>query len=197
MRALGISPGQSEDVARDAALREAPAAPAADVYSGVLFDRLDLAGLPAAARRRADESLLIASALWGFLRPGDRIPYYRLSAKARLPGIGPLPGWWREPLADAMPDEEGGLVIDMRSGAYAPAWRPRRAILLGVRAFTEKARVRKPVSHMAKAVRGDVARALLLAAKPPADPEGVAAIAAGAGFEAELGDSTVDVVIRD
>ena len=70
----------------------------------------------------------------------------------------------------------------MRSGAYAAAWKPKQATLLAVRAFTEQGGKRKPVSHMAKAVRGEVARALLEAKKAPADPEGAAAIAAAAGL---------------
>ena len=115
--------------------------------------------------------MLIASALWGFVRPEDRIPYYRFSPKAKLAGIGPLAAWWREALAAAMPDEPGELIVDMRSGAYAAAWKPKQATLLAVRAFTESGGERKAVSHMAKAVRGDVARALLLAKKAPSDPE--------------------------
>lgn len=194
---LAISAGQAGDVGRDAVLREAPAAAAADVYTGVLYDRLDLGSLPEGARGRAEEQLLIASALWGLLRPGDRIPYYRLSAKARLDGIGASAGFWREPLAEALTDEAGELVVDMRSGAYAAAWRPRHATLLGVRAFTVKGGERKPVSHMAKAVRGEVARVLLLAEAAPSDPEGAASIAAEAGFEVELAGQALDVIIRD
>lgn len=188
---LAISPGQAGEVEVDAALRGAPAAPAAEVYSGVLYDRLGLPELPAAARRR----VLIASALWGVVRAEDRIPYYRLSAKARLEGIGPLAGFWRGALREALPDEEGSLVVDMRSAAYAAAWKPRRATLLAVRAFSEQGGKRKPVSHMAKAVRGEVARALLAAKRPPTDPDAAAALAAAAGFEVELADGSLDVIV--
>ncbi len=94
-----------------------------------------------------------------------------------------------------MPDEEGDLVVDMRSAAYAAAWKPKRATLLAVRAFTENGGKRKPVSHMAKAVRGDVARALLMAKKPPADPEAAAAIAEAAGFTVELAPGNLDVIV--
>ena len=194
-KALGISAGQAGEVAIDAALRVAPAAAAADVYSGVLYERLDLAGLPAAARRRAGERVLISSALWGFVRPEDRIPYYRFSAKARLPKIGPPPAWWRQALAAAMPDEAGSLIVDMRSAAYAAAWKPKQATLLSVRAFTEQGGKRKTVSHMAKAVRGEVARTLLLAKKSPASPEAAAATASAAGFEVELNGSNLDVIV--
>ena len=193
IEALAISPGQAEEIAVDAALRAAPAGPAAAVYSGVLYDRLGLAKLPAKARRR----VLIASALWGVVQPDDRIPYYRLSAKARLPRVGPIAAYWRNALRQALPDEEGSLVVDMRSGAYAAAWKPKRAELLAVRAFSEQDGKRKPVSHMAKAVRGEVARALLEARKAPVDPAGAAEIAAAAGFEVELSPGFLDVIVTE
>jgi len=181
----------------DPKLHKAPAAPAAEIYSGVLYQRLDLAGLSATARRRAAKRILIASALWGFLRPTDRIPRYRLPPSAKLDGIGSLAAWWRPSLVAAMPDEPGETIVDMRSGAYVAAWKPRRATLLSVRAFREEKGKRKAVSHMAKTVRGEVARALLLARSEPKDPEDVAAVAADAGFEVELTPTSLDVILSD
>jgi len=102
---------------------------------------------------------------------------------------------WRPALAAALPDTDGELIVDMRSGAYAAAWKPKRATLLAVRAFTESDGERKAVSHMAKAVRGDVARALLEAKKAPSSPEGAAAIAKAAGFTVELTDGSLDVIV--
>lgn len=181
----------------DPKLRKAPAAPAAEIYTGVLYQRLDLAGLTAAARRRAAKRVLIASALWGFVRPTDRIPHYRLPPSTKLDGIGPLAAWWRPALAAAMPDEAGETIVDMRSGAYVSAWKPKRATLLAVRAFREEKGERKAVSHMAKAVRGDVARALLLARREPKTPDEIAAVATGAGFEVELTPASLDVIVSD
>ncbi len=175
----------------DPGLRTASAAPAAEVYTGVLFQRLRLPELPAKARRQ----VLIASFLWGMVHPEDRIPHYRFSPKTRLDGIGLPATYWRPALATALPDKEGELIVDMRSGAYTAAWKPKKATLLAVRAFTERNGERKPVSHMAKAVRGEVARVLLEARKPPADPEGAAAIAKSAGFTVELSDGSLDVIV--
>jgi len=139
--------------------------------------------------------VLIASALWGVVRPDDRIPHYRLPPKEKPDRIGPLAKFWRPALAEALPDEEGDLIVDMRSGAYSTMWKPRRATLLPVRAFTEVDGERKAVSHMAKAVRGDVARALLLAKqKQPDDPGDAAGIVEEAGFTVELNDGNLDVV---
>jgi cytoplasmic iron level regulating protein YaaA (DUF328/UPF0246 family) len=187
--ALGLSAGQAEDVARDAALRSAPAAAAAKIYTGVLYERLRLPELPAPARRR----VLIASALWGMLRAGDRIPAYRLSIGARLPGFGALAGYWRGALQDALP--ASGLVLDLRSGAYAAAWTPRDAAVVSVRALTEE---RAVVSHMVKATRGDVARLALEAAPVPRTPRAVADAVAAAGHRVELtrerGGWSLDVI---
>ncbi|MBS1844893.1 MAG: peroxide stress protein YaaA [Actinobacteria bacterium] len=189
---LAVSKGQAAEVAVDAALGSAPAGPAAEVYTGVLYERLKLPELP----RRAQGRVLIASALWGVLRPTDRIPYYRLSAKAKLDGIGGLAAFWRPSLTEVLPDKKGTLVVDMRSGAYAAAWKPKEATLVSVRAFSEMKGKRKPVSHMAKAVRGEVARALLEAKKAPESPEGAAGVAEGAGFRVELSPGQLDVIVR-
>lgn len=196
---LGISPGQADEVDRDAALRSAPAGPAAEVYTGVLYDRLDLPGLPSRAAERASKHLLIASGLWGVLRPDDRIPNYRLPAKAKLPGVGGLASFWRphlgEALGDAGLDEPGGTVLDMRSGAYAALWKPRAANLVPVRPFTEVDGKRKAVSHMAKATRGEVARLVLVSGKMPEDAEEVAGLLDSEGMRVELSGDGLDVIV--
>ncbi len=190
LRALGLPPGLAGELDRNVALPRAPAAPAAEVYTGVLFERLRLPELPAPARER----VLIASALWGVVRPDDRIPAYRLSITSRLPRIAGLATYWRPALAKALPDE--GLVVDLRSGGYAAAWTPRDATVVGVRGFTEQDGARKVITHHVKSVRGDVARALLQAPAPARTPEDVAETAARAGLEVELTGTSVDVIAR-
>ncbi len=190
LKALGLSAGQAGELDRNAALESAPAAPAAEVYTGVLYERLRLPELPAAARER----VLIASALWGVVRPDDRIPAYRLSISARLPRIAGLAGYWRPALAKALPDE--GLVVDLRSGGYAAAWAPKHATVVGVRGFTVQDGERKVISHHVKAIRGDVARALLQAPEPPATAQDVAEIAAAAGHDVRLEGANLDVITR-
>src|ERR1700743_3105527 len=169
----------------DPSLRAAPAIPAAELYTGVLFGALGLADLPW-------DDVLISSALWGVVRPGDRIPAYRLEMTAKPPGIGGLAAYWREPLRKALPDR--GLVLDLRSGSYAAAWRPRRATHLAVRGFSEAPDgTRTVITHMAKRVRGEVAR-LVLRAGGVERPAGVAEVAAAAGLRVELSDGVLDVI---
>jgi uncharacterized protein len=177
---LGLPSGLSAEVDRDAGLLDAPAAPAGEIYTGVLFQHLDLATLSPAALARAREQVLVASALWGVVALEDRIPAYRLSIGARLPALtrSGLAAWWRPALAKALPDEPGQLVVDLRSGGYAAAWRPQRATLVEVKASTADG---KPISHMAKAVRGTVARRLLQARAAATEPADVARAADGDG----------------
>ena len=169
----------------DRGLRTAPAIPAADLYTGVLFGALGLADLPW-------DGVLIASALWGVVRPGDRIPAYRLDMSAKPAGVGGLAAYWREPLRAALPDR--GLVLDLRSGSYVAAWKPRRANHLVVRGFTETADgSRTVVTHMAKRVRGELARLVLQAGRVER-PEEVAEIATAGGMRVELSPGVLDVV---
>jgi len=169
----------------DPGLRTAPALPAAELYTGVLFAALGLQDLPW-------DGVLIASALWGVVRPGDRIPAYRLDMGVRPPGIGGLTAYWREPLRAALPDR--GLVLDLRSGSYAAAWRPRRAAHLTVRGFTEAPDgTRTVVTHMVKRVRGELAR-MVLQAGGAQRPEEVAEIATAGGLRVELSDGQLDVI---
>ena len=142
----------------------------------MLFQHLDLASLSAAARRARPRAVLVASALWGVVALDDRIPAYRLSIGARLPALtkSGLAAYWRPALAKALPDEPGALVVDMRSGGYAAAWRPQHATLVEVKASTADG---KPISHMAKAVRGTVTRELLQARRAATAPEDVATAA--------------------
>jgi hypothetical protein len=171
--------------ALDPGVRTAPAIPAAELYTGVLFAALGLADLPW-------DGVLIASALWGVVRPGDRIPAYRLEMSAKLPGIGGLAAYWREPLRAALPDR--GLVLDLRSGSYAAAWQPRRATHVAVRGLTESPDgTRTVITHMAKRVRGEVAR-LVLQAGGAERPEEVAEIAAAGGLRVELTAGRLDVI---
>ncbi|MDW5594765.1 peroxide stress protein YaaA [Conexibacter stalactiti] len=174
----------------DPAIAQAPAAPAAEVYTGVLYARLDHASLPAGAKRRANRSVLIASGLWGLLAPADRVPGYKLPIDASVDGFGTLAAAWRPLIAAALAERDHSreLIVDCRSGGYSAVWRPSAAARVEVRAFKLKPDGgRQVISHMAKATRGQVARELLLAPRAPRRPADVLALVRAAGLDAELG----------
>src|SRR5262249_24865812 len=159
---LGLSEGLRGEIAKNVELRTAGARPAGEIYTGVLYDALGLASLDTAAKRRAARSLLVFSGLWGAVTVSDRVPSYRCSMGVRLPGLGALGTYWRTAMADVLPAAAGsGLVLDLRSAAYAGAWKPggdaadRTATVRVLHAPT-----RKVVSHFNKATKGRIVRSL-------------------------------------
>ncbi|MGI5152762.1 peroxide stress protein YaaA [Plantactinospora sp. CA-294935] len=177
-KVLGLSPGQDEELDRNARLRTAPAQPAAKVYTGVLYDALGLGTLPGPARARARRSVLVFSGLWGAIRMDDRIPAYRCAVGVNLPGVGGLAAYWRA-LFDPVLTETagGGPVLDLRSSGYAAMWRPTGRLAehtVTVRVLHEQmvaGEVRRSVvSHFNKASKGRLVRDLLLAGAAPRSP---------------------------
>lgn len=167
---LGVGRTVADDVARNLRLREEPAAPAAGVYTGVLYAAAGLAELTGTAAERAARNVRIVSALFGALSPADPIPAYRLAMGTDLPGIGKLARFWRPHLRGVLDARAAGdVVVDCRSAAYAAAWTPpadAEHVTVGV--VRETDRKRTVVSHHAKHTRGLLTRHLLTReAAPP------------------------------
>lgn len=185
---LGLSEGLRGEVAKNVELPTAGARPAGEIYAGVLYDALDLASLDAAAKKRAARSLLVFSGLWGAVRVNDRIPSYRCSMGVKLPGLGALGAHWRAPMAEVLPEAAGdGLVLDLRSSAYAAAWKPKGEV--AGRTATVRvlhAPTRKVVSHFNKATKGRIVRSLLTAGAAPRDPAALVEALRDLGYEVEV-----------
>jgi uncharacterized protein len=204
---LGLPDGLVGEIARNAALATSPAAPAARVYSGVLYEALGLDTLSSAAKRRASSRLLITSSLYGVVRPGDRVSPYRLSGSVSLPGLGTVSAVWRRALAEVLgPEAERRLVVDLRSGTYAAFWRPshdqaRRVV--AVRVLQETNGARSVVSHFNKATKGRIVRDVLQDGATPTRPAGFAELLARLGWQVEPtpgakpGAASYDVIVTD
>lgn len=209
---LGLSEGLKGEIAKNAGLRTAGTRPAGEIYTGVLYDALGLASLDARARELAERSLLVFSGLWGAVRIGDRIPSYRCSMGVKLPGLGALGAYWRAPMAQALPAAAGdGLVLDLRSAAYATAWKPKgelagrtatvRVLQSKIVAGVEK---RTVVSHFNKATKGRMVRDLLSAGRTPDGPAELVAALRDLGYavEAEAPEKAgkawaIDVIVTE
>jgi hypothetical protein len=203
---LGLGTTQVDEVARNAGLRAAPAARADRVYSGVLYEALDLASLEGAAKRRATQWIAVTSGLFGLVRPADRIPAYRLAGGVTLPGVGPVATYWSRHLDPAVQDAAGaGLVVDLRSSTYTPFWRPspdtaRR--LVTMRVLHEVDGARKVVSHFNKATKGRIVRALLEDGAAASSPGRFAGQLRDLGWTVETGPAgrrgtQLDVIVTD
>ena len=178
---LRVGPSRAREVARNTWLREVPAMPVLDVYAGPLHVGLDAASFSAAERERAGRSLVVTSALWGLLRPADRIPPYRVHPCSRLLGIDRLQASWRAVIGDPLAEAAGptGIVVDLRSpglqGMGSPTGLGDRTVALRVDQSRSGGRIGDVV---AKRIRGQAARLLLEVHADPADPDELAGILA-------------------
>lgn len=202
---LDVPPSRLDLVGLNARLPTAPTARAAQVYAGVLYEALGLATLSSAAKRRAGSRLAVTSSLFGLVAPGDRIPAYRLSGGAVLPGVGSVAGVWRRHLGPAVTGAVAdGLLVDLRSSTYAAFWRPPAELarrVATVRVLHEVAGRRQVVSHFNKATKGRIVRALLEANANPSTPARLADIVRDLGWAVEVEPgrtgTRLDVVVAE
>lgn len=203
---LGLTPNQLDQVELNAGLCSSATARADRIYTGVLYDALGAASLSTGAKRRANTWLATTSSLFGLVRPGDRIPAYRLSGDVTLPGLGKVAAHWRRHLEPAVLSAAGkGLIVDLRSSTYAAFWRPSAQTasrLASVRVLQQIGAGRKVVSHFNKATKGKLVRALLEDGSTPRTPAALAALIESLGWNVEAGEPSssgtrLDVIVSE
>ncbi|HJP89518.1 MAG TPA: peroxide stress protein YaaA [Candidatus Limnocylindrales bacterium] len=176
-RRLQVRESMAPAVAANTHLFELPAVPVLDLYTGPVHEGLDAAGLSRAAAARAEVQVVVNSALWGLLRPADRIPSYRLQICAHLIGVEDLEPVWREVVPDALAGAAGsdGLIVDIRSPVYQATGMPKG---LGDRTVWVRVDMGPPGHRIgeviAKRIRGAAAHALLESSADPVHPAEVA-----------------------
>lgn len=193
--ALRLGPTQARELERNKLLDVGPTMAALDRFDGVLYEALDAATLPPAARAFAHGHLAVASALFGLLGPDDPIPAYRLSPDSRLPRT-PLKALWSVPVS-AVLSACPGMILDLRSEAYAalgPA--PRREESWYLRVVSEgEGGHRRALNHFNKKGKGEFTRAVLLAGVDHPNADSLLAWADSAGVRLERGAPTELVLV--
>ncbi|MGK5112354.1 MULTISPECIES: peroxide stress protein YaaA [unclassified Geodermatophilus] len=181
--ALGLSPKQDDEIARNAVLFASPTMPALERYTGVLYDALDVGSLTRSQRARADRRLAVGSALFGLVRGTDAIPAYRLSAGSALPGLPTVRALWRPVLGPVLAAVDE-LVVDLRSGSYAALAPVPGAVTVDVLSERPDG-TRAVVSHFNKAHKGRIGRLLATTTAEPADVVRLRALLRRAGLHVE------------
>lgn len=189
---LKVGASVMTDVAANRDLPHTAAAPAHEVYTGVLYEALEAESLTLSQRRRAAQRVLIFSGLFGVTSFADPVPAYRLAMGVNLQPFGDtrdpgrLASFWRQalkaPLSTLVGDQ---LVVDCRSSSYISAFRAPAHQTLMVNNFTETAGRRKVVTHFAKHARGKLAGMLIRQEAMPTTVDEVAEVAA-ADWEVEV-----------
>ncbi|MEP6844016.1 MAG: peroxide stress protein YaaA [Pseudolysinimonas sp.] len=190
--ALHLGPTQARELERNKLVESGPTMAALERFDGVLYEGLDVSGLPSTSREFAHNHLAIASALFGLLGADDPIPAYRLSPDSRLPGT-PLGALWRGPVSAAIAAHPaaaaGAMILDLRSEAYValgPA--PQRAESWYLRVVSEgDDGRRRALNHFNKKGKGEFTRAMLLAGIDHPDAVSLISWAASVGIRLEPG----------
>jgi uncharacterized protein len=138
----------------------APLLPAWRRYEGVVWGYLSPDTLTPAQRRR----ILVPSGLYGLLTGEDRIGEYRLKMNVRLPDMPPLARFWRPSVTGALVERTSHATIvnflpkeHLASVDMEKLKSYRKVIDVHFVATDES----KAVGHDAKAVKGELARAVL------------------------------------
>lgn len=138
----------------------APVLPAWRRYEGVVWGYLAPDSLTPAQRRR----VLVPSGLYGLLAGEDRIAEYRLKMNVRLTNLPPLARFWRPSVTEALLERTSHATIvnllpkeHLASIDMQKLKTLRHVIDVRFVAADES----KAVGHDAKAVKGELARAVL------------------------------------
>ena len=151
----------------NSALTSSPSLPAWRRYTGVVWDAMDVATLPAASRQRAMSSVVVVSGLLGLVGLDDPTPEYRLKMGASLAPYGKLNAWWRPIVAPALDTWAADrFVVDLLANDQRAACSAGH--LRGV-SVTFVDRAGTVAGHDAKAAKGRLARHLLTSDERPAD----------------------------
>jgi len=186
--ALGLSPKQDDEIARNAALWTGPTMPAVLRYTGVLYDALAVRSMTRTQRARAGRRLAVGSALFGLVAADDAIPAYRLSAGSQLPGLPTLRSLWKPALGPVLADIDE-LVVDLRSGSYAALAPVAGAVTVEVLSERPDGS-RSVVSHFNKAHKGRLARLLATTTAEPDDVVRLRRLLRRAGLHVEHDGAT-------
>ena len=150
--------------------------PAIEIYDGVLYQGLNWKTLTAVEQKRANTKVLIISALFGLVRPLDKIFSYKEKIDNKL---------WREAITQVSAKFSNELIIDCRSSTYKGIWTINPQNTVEVRVFKVNGAERNVITHMSKKYRGELTGHLLKQTTDPITAAEVQRIAAQI-FECEL-----------
>ncbi|GHT85856.1 hypothetical protein FACS1894129_5030 [Actinomycetota bacterium] len=168
---LSVGPRLVDDVVRNCTLWKQPAAPARDIYTGVLYAGLHYTPAPPGSAPGLISIFLSPLPCGGGCAPATASPPTAAPWGSTCPALAPLAPTGGV-LSTAFFTEEmaGELVVDCRSGAYQKAWMPtakdchdHNIDLVQVKAVRVVNGREKVVSHNAKRWRGLLTRALVAA----------------------------------
>lgn len=158
-------------------------------YDGIAFSTMAPGVFTDEEWTWAQEHLRILSALYGMLRPLDRIHFYRLEMAQRLPFS--LYDYWKDRLEKVMEDT---CIVNLASKEYADVLRPFSK-LIDVRFYEEENGKRREKGVYVKMARGAMVR--YLAAHNARSPEAMQQFdLLGYRYDADASNPSLYVFVR-
>lgn len=192
----------------DNSLLSAPTMRALDRYTGTLYSALHGRGLKGSPTennsltadevKRAKSTVLIQSAMFGLIPATDLIPEYKISPSKNINGLN-LKRLWSEAHLGIWPRLTGGVILDLRSKAYAEL----APIPKDVEHYTATVEVEYPdrsratLNHFNKKAKGQLVRSALTAKQAPESLADLKRCARRAGLQIEVSGSQLTIVTRE
>lgn len=189
-------------------LLTAPTMRAIERYTGTLYSAVHGRGLKGTPTEnnsltqdemaRAKTAVLIQSAMFGLIPATDLIPEYKISPTKNLNGVN-LKRLWSEAHLAIWPRLTGGVIIDLRSKAYAEL----APIPEEFEHYTVTVEVeypdgsRRTLNHFNKKAKGQLVRSALTAKKAPESLAELKVCAERAGLQLEVSGRQLTVVTRE
>ena len=207
-KVLGLGKKQLDDLQVNLEVQTSPIMPALDRYTGTLYDGLhgrglkgsptEFAELSVAQRERADDSVLIQSALFGLIPATNLIPNYRLSGTTRLPGLS-LKDVWAHAHERVWPRLAGQTFIDLRSKTYgelAPIPEDLHSFWVEVVAESSDGQ-RRALNHFNKKAKGEFLRSVLSLKSPASTIADLKKAAKAVGLRLEESKAQLTLVTKE
>ena len=192
----------------DNSLLSAPTMRALDRYTGTLYSALHGRGLKGSPTennsltadevKRAKSTVLIQSAMFGLIPATDLIPEYKISPSKNINGLN-LKRLWSEAHLGIWPRLTGGVILDLRSKAYAEL----APIPEDVEHYTATVEFeyadgsRATLNHFNKKAKGQLVRSALTAKQAPESLADIKRCARRAGLQIEVSGSQLTIVTRE
>lgn len=151
-------------VAATSNLLISPTMPAYRLYTGVVYDNINIGSLSGAKLNGLATQTYVISGLWGLVRLSDHLPDYKLKISSRFDDINLVKYWGDDVSGLINKISKDKLVWDLLPNEHRKVWNDKGSAathIVAVRFVEEKAGKLKVVGHTAKAYKGKLVREIV------------------------------------
>lgn len=137
----------------------APRYTAISLYSGIVFDQLELSAYNQNQKDYMNANLLILSAMYGYLSPNTKIWPYRLDMTMKANNIN-LYDYWQKTIDQYFNDQE--CIINLASNEFSKMLKNQKEKIINIDFLVRKADGKlRSVSYYSKKARGQFLNAMI------------------------------------